>query len=181
MLAYRIFRVCKRTMADKKQVGNAFVLYKRLFGYVRRYWPSLVVAMVASILYSGIDSWFVYFLKPLLNRGLVRKDPVFLGYAPFLVLAVFMLRGITNFFSNYSIAYVTRNVITRLRQDLFAHLQRLPARFYDHTSSGQILSVMLYSVDQVANASADVLTTAIQSSFFIIGLLIVMFKMIWKL
>jgi subfamily B ATP-binding cassette protein MsbA len=168
-------------MAEKKRVENAFVVYKRLFGYVRRYWLALVVALVASMLYSGVDSWFVYFLKPLLNKGLVKKDHAFLSYAPFLVLGVFMMRGVASFFSNYSIALVSRNVITSLRKELFAHLQRLPARYYDHATSGQIISVMLYSVDQVANASADVLTTAVQSTFFIAGLLIVMFQISWKL
>lgn len=168
-------------MASKIPVANAYLIYKRLFTYVRRYWFSLVVALVASLVYSGVDSWFVYFLKPLLNRGLVKKDHDFLQYAPFLVLGVFMLRGVASFFSNYSIAFVSRSVIARLRQDLFAHLQRLPAKFYDHSTSGQMLSVMLYSVDQVANASADVLTTAVQSSFLILGLLIVMFHISWKL
>lgn len=168
-------------MADKIKVANAYVVYKRLFIYVRRYWFSLVIALLASALYSGVDAWFVHFLKPLLNRGLVKKDQDFLHYAPYLVLGVFMLRGIASFFSNYSIAFVSRNVIARLRQDLFAHLQRLPARFYDHSTSGQILSVMLYSVDQVASASADVLTTAVQSSFLIIGLLFIMFQTSWKL
>ncbi len=68
-----------------------------------------------------------------------------------------------------------------LRQELFAHLQKLPARFYDRSTSGQVLSIILYSVEQVANASADVLTTAIQSFFLIVGLLVVMFQISWKL
>jgi subfamily B ATP-binding cassette protein MsbA len=163
------------------KIANAYVTYKRLFTYVRQYWPALVIAMLASMIYSGIDAWFVYFLKPLINKGLVAKERDFLKMAPFLVLVVFMLRGIASFFSNYSIAYVSRNVIMRLRQDLFAHLQKLPARFYDNSTSGQLLSVILYSIEQVANASADVLTTAIQSGFLIIGLLIVMFNISWKL
>lgn len=166
---------------EPKQINNAFVIYKRLFTYVRRYWVSLVVAMVASMVYSGIDAWFVYFLKPLINKGLVEKNREFLRMAPLLVLFVFMLRGLASFFSNYNIASVSRNVIMRLRQDLFAHFQKLPARFYDNSTSGKLLSVILYSIEQVANASADVLTTAIQSTFFIVGLLIVMFKISWKL
>lgn len=165
----------------KHTFKNAVTVYRRLFCYVRPYSAALVIALAASLLYSGIDAWFVYFLKPLLNKGLVQKDQSFLRMAPYLVLAIFMLRGIASFFSNYSIALVSRKVIAQLRLDLFAHLQRLPARFYDHTTSGQILSVMLYSVDQVANASADVLTTAVQSSFLILGLLYIMFKISWKL
>jgi subfamily B ATP-binding cassette protein MsbA len=166
---------------EPKQIANAYVTYKRLFTYVRRYWPSLVIALMATMVYSGIDAWFVYFLKPLINKGLVAKNREFLRMAPFLVLVVFMMRGFASFFSNYNIASVSRNVIMRLRQDIFAHLQKLPARFYDNATSGQLLSVILYSVEQVANASADVLTTAFQAGFLIIGLLIVMFKISWKL
>lgn len=191
MLAYRILTMMKnmknrmikasRPKVEPKNITNAYATYKRLFTYVRRYWPSLVIALVASMVYSGIDAWFIYFLKPLINKGLVAKDREFLKVAPILVLVIFMLRGLASFFSNYNIASVSRNVIMKLRQDLFLHLQKLPARFYDHSTSGHILSVILYSVEQVANASADVLTTAVQSGFFIIGLLIVMFHISWKL
>jgi len=166
---------------SKPKIANALVVYARLFKYVRRHWPSLVIAILASAIYSGVDSWFVYFLKPLLNEGLVEKNRHFLKIAPFVVLIAFGLRGFASFFSNYNIAYVSRNVIMRLRQDLFAHLQKLPARYYDHTTSGQLLSVILYSVEQIANASADVVTTAIQASCLIIGLLFVMFSINWKL
>lgn len=166
---------------SRKPIANAAVVYSRLFKYVRNYWPYLILAMLGSILYSGIDSWFVYFLKPLLNEGLVKKNSEFLKWAPILVLLAFALRGVATFFSNYFIAYVSRNVIMRLRQDLFMHLQRLPARFYDNATSGQVQSVLLYSVEQIANSSADVITSAVQSGCYIIGLLIVMFSISWKL
>jgi subfamily B ATP-binding cassette protein MsbA len=164
-----------------RKVANAYQIYMRLFQYVKRSWVALLIAMVASMAYSGVDAWFVYFLKPLMNKGLVDKDHHFLTWAPLLVLLVFIFRGVASFFSNYFISSASRNVIMTLRQDLFAHLQRLPARFYDHTTSGQVLSVLLYGVDQVANASADVLTTAIQSIFLIVGLVMVMLSISWKL
>lgn len=163
------------------KVSNAWQLYLRLFTYVKRYWLALSVALAASIAYAGIDSWFVYFLQPLLNKGLIQKDHHFLKWAPLLVFIIFMLRGLASFLSSYNLASTSRNVITHLRKDLFIHLQRLPASFYDHTTTGHILSVILYSVEQVASASADVITTAVQSTFFIIGLLIVMLSVSWKL
>lgn len=165
----------------ERTVANAFHIYSRLFAYIKRYWFALILAGIASMIYSGVDAWFVYFLKPLLNKGLVAKNVHFLRFAPVLVLGVFLLRGAASFVSNYYIASASRSVIMCLRQDLFGHLQRLPSRFYDNNSTGQVLSVLLYGVDQVANASADVLTTAIQSIFLIIGLVIVMFSISWKL
>lgn len=176
-----VSELMSRSKREIKSMGNARVIYARLLTYVRLYWPALAIAMVASIVYSGIDAWFVYFLIPLLNKGLIAKDRHFLSMVPFMVFFAFGLRGVASFFSNYNISSVSRNVIMKLRQDMFTHLQRLPSRFYDHSTSGQILSVILYSVEQVANASADVLATAIQASFLIIGLLYVMFTTSWKL
>lgn len=170
-----------KTQEKPRQVANAFKVYSRLLSYVRRYWIAIVVASFASMIYSGVDAWFIYFLKPLLNKGLVAKNHHFLQMAPLLVMGVFMCRGIASFFSNYYIASASRGVIADLRLHLFSQLQRLPARYYDHTTSGQVLSVILYGVEQVANASADVLTSAIQSFFLIIGLVYVMFKISWKL
>lgn len=167
-------------MAQTK-LANAWTVYGRLFIYIRQYWPSLAIALTASMFYSGIDAWFVYFLMPLVNKGLVQKSHHFLTVAPVMVLVVFIMRGIASFFSNYHIAVVSRNVIMCLRQELFRKLQILPARYYDHTTSGQILSTLIYSVEQIANASADVLASAVQAIFLIIGLLIVMFTTSWKL
>lgn len=172
-----------RSKAPQKpiKVANAFYIYKRLFSYVKRFWPALIIAMLGSMVYSGVDAWFVSFLKPLLNKGLVAKNHEFLERAPFLVLGVFLLRGIASFFSNYYIASVSRNVILKMRQDIFSHLQKLPAKYYDHSTTGQVLSVLLYSVEQVANASADVITSAVQAFFLIIGIVYVMFTISWKL
>lgn len=171
----------KQKLKNPKQVANAYQIYKRLFAYVRRYWVALVIACVASMCYSGVDAWFIYFLKPLLNQGLVAKDRHFLLFAPILIMGVFVFRGVMSFLSNFFISSASRNVIMCLRQDLFAHLQKLPAKFYDHSTTGQMLSVLLYGVDQVANASADVLTSAVQSVFLILGLVVVMFSISWKL
>lgn len=164
-----------------KRIGNALQIYMRLFGYVKRYSLAIVIAVIASMVYSGIDAWFISFLKPLLNKGLIAKDQHFLHYAPFLVLGFFVLKGVASFFSNYFIAHASRGVIMLLRQNIFAHLQKLPAKFYDHTSSGHILAIVLYSVEQVANASADVLITAVQAIFLAAGLVIVMVSISWKL
>lgn len=168
-------------MMTKRNLTSTWVLYSRLFTYIKRYWPALVVAIMGSMLYSGIDAWFVHFLQPLLNKGLLQKDPMFLKEAPLLVLMVFILRGFASFLSNYFMALISRNVIMNLRQAIFIHLQKVPASFYDKSSSGQILSVLLYTVEQIANAGADVLTTLFQAVFLIIGLLIVMFKASFKL
>lgn len=164
-----------------RKVANAFHLYVRLLGYVKRFWPAIVIGTLGSMCYSGLDAWFIKFLQPLLDKGLVERKQSFLMMAPLLVMGVFLLRGVASFVSNYFITSASRNVIMSLRQDLFKHLQKLPANYYDHTTTGQVLSVILYAVDQVANASADVLTSAVQAIFLLVGLIVVMVSVSWKL
>src|SRR3990167_9956404 len=107
------------TLNTPRKPGNALVIYSRLLVYIKRYWLALLIASIGSMLYSAVDGWFVYFLKPLLNEGLVAKNYHFLRLAPWLVLVAFSVRGVAAFLSNYYIALASRNVILALRQDVF--------------------------------------------------------------
>lgn len=165
---------------SKKPLSVARV-YARLLRCVWRYWYVLFIALLGNLLSSGIDAFFVYFLKPVLDKGFIAKDPQFLRWLPAMVMGVFVLRGVTSLVSNYALAFVARHVVMNLRIKLFEHLQRLPASFYDKTSSGTLLSALLYNVEQVASASASAVTIALQSVGLIIGLLIVMFSISWTI
>ena len=75
----------RRVQEEPHTLANAARIYRRLFVYIRRHIWLVAIAMLASMLYSGIDAWFVYFLKPLINRGLVARDQHFLRLAPLMV------------------------------------------------------------------------------------------------
>lgn len=77
--------------------------------------------------------------------------------------------------------WVARSVVKALRQRVFAHLLRMPAEYYDKSSSGQMLSKILYDVEQVAQVSADALTDLVQNVCLVIGLLTVMMIICWQL
>lgn len=168
-------------MKTKIPVANAWLIYQKLFAYVKPYLWAVMIAGFASLIYSGVDAGFIYALKPLLNQGLIHKDTHFLSQAPFMVIALFFLRGGSGLIGDYYIALASRYVIQTLRADVFSHLQKLPARFYDQTTTGNTLTILVYGVDQVSNASADILTTALQSGCLVLGLIGVMFSISWKL
>ncbi len=77
--------------------------------------------------------------------------------------------------------WVARSVVKVLRQRVFAHIIRLPADYYDEATSGQLLSKILYDVEQVAQVSADALTDFVQNTCLVIGLLTVMMIVCWQL
>lgn len=156
-------------------------LYLRLLGYIKGYWIAFTIALISNFLYSAINAGVIYLLKPILDKGFIARDLHFIKFLPFLILGIFILRGIAGFISDYFMAYVSRGVVMKLRQEIFEHLLKLPASFYDHTSSGLIISAILYNVEQVANAGSDTLSTLVESVGLIIGLLVVMFSISWRI
>jgi ATP-binding cassette, subfamily B, bacterial MsbA len=83
--------------------------------------------------------------------------------------------------SDYCISRVARSVVTDFRRRLFGHYMKLPATFYDQSRSGDLLGVVIYNVEQVAQACSDSLVTVLRESSLLIGLMIVMFSISWRL
>ena len=161
--------------------GRAWPLYRRLFSYVKPFWPALLLGLFANALYSGIDAGFTYMMRPFLDKSFINIDMEFIKQIPLIVLFGISIRGMVSSLGSYCMTWVARSVVNVLRQRIFAHIIRLPADYYDEATSGSLLSKILYDVEQVAQVSADALTDFIQNTCLIIGLLTVMMVICWQL
>ncbi|HRD70852.1 MAG TPA: lipid A export permease/ATP-binding protein MsbA [Legionella sp.] len=157
------------------------LLYKRLFTYVKPFWTVLLLGILANILYSAIDAGFTYMTMPFLDKGFINLDLAFVNKIPLIVLVGITLRGTVSSIGSYCMTWVARSVVKELRQRVFAHIVHLPADFYDEATSGQMLSKILYDVEQVAQVSADALTDFVQNVCLVIGLITVMMMICWQL
>ncbi len=155
--------------------------YRRLLQAVKKYWPLFVLGIVGTICLSSLDAGFAWLVKPIINKGFIHKDAIFIKWLPLLILLIFTLRGIAGFMSTYYISRVARSVVMDFRRRLFQKLLHLPATFYDKSSSGHLLATIIYNVEQVAQASSDTLVTILRESTLTIGLLGVMLVISWKL
>ncbi len=165
----------------KKLHGKAGPLYRRLLVYVKPFWPMLVLGVGANILYSGIDAGLTYMMRPFLDKGFINIDMDFVKQIPLMVLIGITSRGLVSAIGSYCMTWVARSVVNVLRQRVFSHIVRLPADYYDEATSGQLLSKILYDVEQVAQVSADALTDFVQNTCLVIGLLTVMMVICWQL
>lgn len=167
-------------MKSKTHTGVS-VLYRRLFTYVKPFWPVLALGVLANVLYSLIDASFTYMMRPFLDKSFIHVDLDFVKQIPLIVLVGITVRGLVSAAGSYCMTWVARSVVQVLRQRVFAHIIRLPADYYDKASSGELLSKILYDVEQVAQVSSEALTDLVQNTCLIIGLLTVMMVMCWQL
>lgn len=163
------------TAASESYLDQAGSVYRRLLGYSSEYLPMFVAAIVAMGIYAASQTAFVYLTKLVTDQSFVERDMTVIRWAPFLVLGIFLVRGAADFVAVYSMNWVGRQVIKRLRREVFAKFLALPTSFYDRNSSGALLSRLTFNIEQVAQAASQVLTTLFKDLLTIVGLVAYMF------
>lgn len=156
-------------------------VYRRLLTYVWPYRYAFVLAILGNIIYGAVDAGLIKLLEPLLDKGFVDHDMTFIRYIPMIVIGIFIIRGMATFLSTFFMGWVGRNIVMKFRQIMFTHLLRLPTAYYDKMSTGEILSKLIYNVEQVADASSDAITVLIRESCMVLGLMAVMLSISWRL
>lgn len=150
---------------------SAFQLYKRLLKYVKPYWVGFVAVVFAMVIYAATETGMAALMKPLMDGSFVDRDPNVIKLLPLVLIGLFIVRGFSDFFTTYGLGWISRNVIKTLREEMFNKLIVLPASFFDHSTSGQLMSKLLYDVEQVAEAATDAILTIIRDTLTILGLL----------
>jgi len=146
-------------------------LYRRLLKYVKPYWLVFSAAIFAMAVFAATETGLAAMMKPLLDGSFVERDPQTIKLLPLGLIILFLIRGTANFFTAYGLGWIARNIIKNLREEMFESLITLPSSFYDQSTSGQLMSKLLYDVEQVATATTDAILTLIRDTLTIIGLL----------
>ena len=166
---------------SKGNLKHTWEVIGRLYKVTRRYLKFLLLGVLATIFMSCADSGLIWLLKPVMDKGFIAKDAHFLFMLPFAILVLFLIRGGASFCSRYFINRVSRNVVMIFRQKLFKKYLRLPLDYFDANNSGQMLSTLIYNVEQVSEASSDTLIVILRESTYLVGLITVMFISSWQL
>ena len=156
-------------------------LYTRLMGYVRPYWKVFALAILGMVLTAATEPLFPALLKPLLDGSFMKRDQSVSYLMPFALVGIFLLRGVLTFVSSYAMSWVSNRVILDLRAVLFHRLLQLPSSYFENNSSGALLSKIAYDVSGVSAAATSVLTVLVRDSLSVLGLLIWLFYLNWKL
>ncbi|PID45351.1 MAG: lipid A export permease/ATP-binding protein MsbA [Proteobacteria bacterium] len=170
-------------MTDTKATPttDGVAVYRRLAGYSLKHWRYLLLALSGLVINALTQPMFAAYLQPLLDGTFMDKDPEIIQWAPAALLLIFFLRGLSGFLSGYFMSWVGRKVVTELREQIFSRLIHLPVSYYDRTNSGQVVTKLIYHVEQVASAATSGLTVLVQDMASIIGLLSLMLYYSWEL
>jgi len=157
------------------------ILYRRLLELIKPYWGKLAVAMICMICMSALEGGQAYVVKPALDDVFINKDANKLFLLPFVIIAIFLLKGIFNYLQAYLMNFVGLRVVADLRAKLYDHLQTLSLSFFNKTPTGILISRITNDVNLIQASVSNVITGLLKDVFTIISLIVVVFYQNWKL
>jgi ATP-binding cassette subfamily B protein len=156
-------------------------LLARVLAYARPYWRSIVLMLVVILVTSLIE-----LVPPLLYRDLIDNVLPNRNYSRLNLLALGMIgipitSGLLGVGQRYLSARMGEGIIFDLRQALYAHLQRMPIRFFTHTRSGEIISRFNNDVVGAQSAVTGTLPNVVTNVITLASTLGVMISIEWRL
>ena len=141
-----------------------------MLGYLRPHRRVAAVAVLGMVFDAACSTVFMQLIRPMLNDLFIGRDARTIFWLPVAIIVLFIVRGSATYATDFGMARVGRGVVQALRSEVFARYLRLPAAYFDREPSGQQISRLVYTVEQVATASTDALKTLILHSLTILGL-----------
>lgn len=143
------------------ELGKTYdlVLLRRLWRYVRPYRARFLLALVCLPLTSACVLAQPYLLKLAVDRYMLQRDPEGLALVGLLFAVALLGEFVFLYTQFHATMLMAQSSLADLRRELFAHLLELPARFFERTPVGRLVTRLTTDVDAINEAfSAGTLT-----------------------
>lgn len=166
-------------------------LYRRLLSYALKYKTFLLISIFGFSLFAAMEASLVTILEFLVQRLEDRPSkPVLtlssevtssIYFVPVAVIVLSFFRGIGSYLGNFFMSRVGLNVVNTLRKEVFSHMLYLPQSYYDQRNSGELVSLIIYNIDQVTGSTTNSIKILLRDGFSVAFFLYCMLAINWKL
>jgi len=122
-------------MADKRLAE-----YRRLLGYLKRYWRQASVAYGGMLIVTLLNLAVPQVIRAAIDIGLASGEVTALVKASLIILAIGLVRAVAGVGQRYYGEWLTHRIAFDLRNDFYDSVQHLPFSFHDRTQTGDLMS-----------------------------------------
>jgi ATP-binding cassette subfamily B protein len=162
---------------------------RRLLGMLRRDRLGLTVVILLAIVSVSLMVLGPKILgnaTDVIYKGVVNGGPSAIDFHALhrtllRALTLYVVASILGYFQAYLLAGIVQSTMYRLREDIEHKLNRLPLSYVDHQAKGDLLSRVTNDIDNLAQALQQTLSQILTSTLTLVGVMIMMFVVSWKL
>ncbi len=155
--------------------------YKLAVGIIMVLAAASTVFMIVGpkILGTATTKLFEGVMAKIAGTGTI--DFVSIGRILLLVLGLYLVSALLSFVQGWIMAGVSVKITYQLRKDIAEKINRMPLKYFDGTNHGEVLSIIANDVDTVNRTLSQSLTQVVTSFVTVLGVLIMMFSISWKM
>lgn len=158
---------------------NTMKTFRRLFGYLWHYPVQLIIIVLSLLFSSGAAVLGTYMLKPLFNSIAALFNAGASSMLPMLsqvltLALIYVLGALGTFLSNRLILNVSTDILERVRCEMFTNLQKLPLRYFDTRTHGEIMSLFSNDTDTLREMLSQGIPQLITSLITVVGVIAMM-------
>ena len=153
----------------------------RIFvSYLGRHKFMLLIVSILVTVSALANLLGTYMIRPVVNN-LANGDLHSLAIGVLVAAGIFAIGALAALGYSQTMVKAAQQVVFDIRRDLFAHMQTLPLRFFDQKRHGDLMSLFTNDIDTIADALNNSFAMAIQSFIQMIGTLVILYILNWKL
>lgn len=156
-------------------------MISRFSQYVKPELGELGICMVLSVLTTAFSLVPPYITKVMVDDVIPNKSADRLVYVILALLGVYILQYVINGFRSYKLRLSGDRIVLNLKKDIFEKAQYLPMSFYDKISTGSVINRVNSDASVIQNFIMKITQEAVIQAFTLVGLVIIMFIMSWRL
>ena len=176
-----------KMMGDGRKAKNPRKTLLRLLGYMKPYLPNLVIVMLCIVVTAfaqtrgseNIGNLVDNYILPMVATGSRDFGPVveyLMGIA-----AVFGCGILASFLQQYLMVTVSQGTQKAIRDEMFTRMQRLPLRYFDTNTAGNIMSRYTSDIDTLRQMISQSIPQAVSSVITIVVIFTAMLRASWIL
>jgi subfamily B ATP-binding cassette protein MsbA len=146
---------------------DAWTTYRRLLGYLRPFKLQFGFGLAGALVFAVSMASFPRAAQYFGDSVFTHPDPDVIVWLPVALVLIFVLRGLGDFTQTYFMGYVGRQIVKRLRGELFHSTIRLPVSVFDRSSSATMLSQLTYNTELIGQAATDSVVAMVRSALTI--------------
>ncbi len=161
---------------------------KRCFAYISKHYKKRFIVAIILIIISaltGVASSFL--MSPIIDNYIVpyigTSNPDYSGFINMLILmgAIYLTGILSSFGYVKLISVVSTGILCEMRQELFSVMEKLPLKFFDTRTHGEVMNYYTNDIDTIRPMIAEGFPALIQASITIVGCFTCMFVLNIKL
>ena len=172
----------ERTLPDMNGLnGTTASSYMRLLACARPYTRRLAAALACMFVASACNIVPPWLLKNVVDDVLIQKDLAMLNTLPFLLVALFIGKGLASYGHQYLMNWTGQRVVMDLRLLLYDHLQRMSLKYLYGKRLGELMSRITNDVSILQNLVTSVLVNLVVQAVTFVGMVAFLLYINWRL